>query len=279
MLCLSGWLCAGMLCAQQVPADWLKSARAGDTSAILKVAEAYLLGIEGPFRPDSAGIWLKPLAEKAAHPEAAYLYGNLLLRGAPRVSRDIPAGIRLLEKSAQQGNISAIQVLSDVYRGKDLNPAFPDPVLASSKNYVALFKTVNRGAELNDAQSACWLGVCYAEGWGTTRNDSLAIRYIASSARRQFPLGQMLLADAYLRGNYRCTPDLDSARWYYTRLQQNPKATLEEQSAGLEGNLLCDRVYNQVWNTIWYTTGFWEDWLYELQVWKVRKEDRIVKRY
>lgn len=252
-----------------------KEVREGNIEARLKLAECFALGLDCPESQDSVQFYLKPLLDQK-HPEACFLIGNAYLRTG---SQKINEGLKYLEIAADARYIQAVIVLLEVYSGKDASGPFANATLAAKKNDVFLFKTASRAPELKEPVSAFYLGMCYLEGRGTSRNDSLALKWLEYSASWDFCPARLVLGDFWYFGKSSRGHDLMKAREYYASTQGSIKCTLTQQGAGIEGMGWIDRSFSMLWNATWSATCLLWDWRIELPVPEVKKKDFIKNRY
>jgi TPR repeat protein len=249
----------------------------GDTLARLKMAECFALGLDCKPSQDSVLFYLRPLL-KVKHPEASFLVGNSMVRGVG-MSKNIPEGLKYLEWSAQAGMVQAVRVLLEIYSGKDAQGPFADPQLIARKNDVAWFKTASNASGLNDPLISFYLGICYLEGKGTAKNDSLALKWLEHSAGWEYCEAQLVLGDVWFFGRTGKGTDLLRARQYYELARYNAKCSIERKGDGMEGEMWVNRLFNQLWNNIWFTTAYFHDWRIMLPVPEVKPKDYQKKRY
>lgn len=250
-------------------------ANAGSVEARLKLAECFALGLDCPESQDSVHYYLNPLLEQK-HPEACFLIGNAYLRTG---SQKINEGLKYMEIAAEARYIQAVIVLLEVYSGKDANGPFANAALAAKKNDNALFKTASRAPELKEPVSAFYLGMCYLDGRGTPKNDSLALNCLEYSASWDYCPAQLVLGDFWYFGKSALGHDLNKAREYYAATQGNIKCTIAQQGAGMEGMGWVDRCFRMLWNATWNATCLLWDRRIELPVPDVKKKDFIKNRY
>ncbi len=266
----------GGLTAQSI-SEWRTKANNGDTIARLKMAECFALGLDCKASQDSVWTYIKPLL-KGKHPEACFLAGNALLRGQG-MTKNIPEGLKYLDVSAEAGMVQAVRVLIELYSGKDAQNAFADPQLAAKKSDVALFKVANRASGLNDPMVSFYLGICYLEGKGVTANDSLALHWLQHAAAWEYCEAYLVLGDVWFFGKTRKGYDLGKARQYYALARHNSKCSIERKGEGMEGEMWVSRLFSQVWNNLWFTSGYLQDWQVMLPVPEVKPKDFQKKRY
>ncbi len=63
-----------------------------------------------------------------------------------------------------------------------------------------LVKRSCTGAEQDDAEAECFMGVCYYKGQGVRQSNPLAAHYFESSAKQGFPMAQLMLGCMYCDG-------------------------------------------------------------------------------
>lgn len=156
-----------------------------------------------------SGTWLlsagkdalaEPLLRAAAdkrQPEAQYQLGRLLVEQQPEEGR------RWLEASAQQGNISAQQLLARYHRSGQL---VTDPQQA--------FQWLLMAAQQGDAQAQNDVGAAYTQGAGVKKDVRQAYYWYYKSAMQGNALAQFNLGGAYQAGEgVPAQPELAFA-WY-----------------------------------------------------------------
>lgn len=251
-----------------------KEAEQGSVAARLRLAECYALGLDCPQNQDSVLYFLKPLV-KSGHPEACFLTGNTLIRRDNQVGE----GIRYLQQAADSGQVQAIKVLLEVFSGKDAGSPFAPPALKARKNDAALFRTAQMANLHNEPFLSFYLGMCYLEGRGTGKNDSLALKWLDHSASWSFCSAQLVLGDVWFKGQTRKGYDLLKAREYYQSARDNNRCSIDQKGAGREGEMWVDRCFHLMWNTTWFATGLLEDFRYAFPVPDVKAKDYVKNRY
>ncbi|MEM7224709.1 MAG: tetratricopeptide repeat protein [Pseudomonadota bacterium] len=119
-----------------------------------------LADVEGALKALRAGDNKEALSQftklsKAKNPDAEYWLGHMYVEGIG-VKQDVPKGVKLMTKAADQGLVIAMRDLGQIYmRG--------DGVL---QDYAKAFKRLQAAAHQNDAISQRLLGELYANGWG-----------------------------------------------------------------------------------------------------------------
>lgn len=196
-----------------------QAARAGDPHAQLTLVEYYELM---ELRPDSARFYLQ-MAVKAGLPEAQYLLGIKYLRGVEGPKR--PAeGRKLLEQAAAQNHILAMRVLYEALEPPDsLTPLYVQVLPHDAK---AAFRYALKAAELGDPPSMVRLAHYYANGKGTTRNDSLAEVWLTQAAERGYLPAQTLLAEWHASSR---SWNPEKARFWAQKILANEYAPAEDQ--------------------------------------------------
>jgi hypothetical protein len=218
-------------------------ATAGDVQAMLRLAEAYTVGLEGcPVRPDSA-LYFASVAASAGHPEGQHLLGIAKLRGIG-VAQEPAAGLRLLELAASQQHRQSQELLMDLYTTPLVrfgsNPIPTNPAKAA--------EWARRAAENGSERAAFFLAECYREGKGLARNDSLAEHWMTVAATRYgLPSAQLTLADWYFLGKLNRF-DFPNATRYYAMAETNPRADWEQQAMARVGRHEVIKVERRLFN-------------------------------
>ena len=225
----------------------------GDTAAAMILCENYLLGINNyPENLDSARTFLFLAVEKK-HPDALYLAGVGYYRGLI-FSKDTKKGLKLLNESADKGNLQALQVLFDIYANPDTN-IFLDKKDFIPRDSVKAIQYAKRAAELQQPWAMYELGYAYLQGKGIPKNDSLAVYWMDQAAQKMLPKAQLALGDWYFKGITQYGPDLLTARKYYSLAENNPFADIEDATWGLVGVYNTYQVFKEFFNFyafVWY---------------------------
>lgn len=144
---------------------------------------------------------LKPLADTV--PEAARLYGGLLLTGNACVPADKVRAEALLRQAAAAKDIPAMVFLGGVYRqGKTL-----------PQNDAEALRYYRMAAEAGDMPAAVNLGLMYRDGRGTAPDGHLYLYWTAKAAAAGRPVGLMNIALAYHNGTF--LPKDDEAAYFW----------------------------------------------------------------
>jgi TPR repeat protein len=122
------------------------------------------------------------------------------------VLEDLDNGMKVLKKSADNGNIISQRILGNLY--------------FDAKNYGEAFKLYKKAAEQGDIKAQFVLGIMYGDGKGTTQNYSEKIKWYQKSAQNGYITTQMLLGIIYEEGKE--TPHNNEAaiQWYQKSAQQ-----------------------------------------------------------
>lgn len=240
----------GALQAQNSTLDSLKqAARAGSVPAMLLLSEHYHLGTGGtPQQMDSSTHYAR-IAAGRGNDVGQYLYGAALLRaqGAPR---DLKKGLLLLNQAADQQNILALRMLTDVY-ADTLQSIFVDATDRVPPNLKQALAYANRGAALSDWQGTLFVGKAHRFGKGTPRNDSLALYHLHVAATTYNNVeAQLLLGDFFLYGTDRYGIDLGRAQAYYEMAVAHRYAEIEDVTAGRVGLHYVAQMPRQLYNAV-----------------------------
>ncbi|MGB8601476.1 MAG: tetratricopeptide repeat protein [Rhizomicrobium sp.] len=138
---------------------------------------------------DLAALHLKPLADTS--PEAARLYGDLLVNGPHCVTADAKKGEAYLRKAADAGDTTAKLLLAGYY--------FNGTRLA--QNDEQAFHLYSQTAETGDAVAAVNLAIMYLNGRGTSRDFHLYLKWAVRGAEAGRPAALGMIASSYMYGN------------------------------------------------------------------------------
>lgn len=252
-----------------------REANTGNTEARLKMAECFALGMDCPENQDSTLYYLKPLLE-INNPDACFLVGNTYLRSG---TKTISEGLRYLEIAAGKKMLQAVLVLLEVYSGKDAKGPFANPTLAARKNDQNLFRIASKASELKEPVSAFYLGMCYLEGRGIMRNDSLALHWLSYSAAWEYCPAQLVMGDIWFRSKTGRGYNLTKALEYYSAAKNNSRCSIEQKGSGIEGEAWVERCFSLLWNTTWDATCLLWDHRIELIVPEVKEKDYQKSRF
>jgi TPR repeat protein len=212
-------------------------ADSGQIAACLEVSALYNLGVSGaPYRPDS-GLYYLEKAASLGDADAAYLSAIHHLRGLGTPKNE-PKGAKWLHRAAEKRHPDAVRTLFAAYSAQPL--MFLEAQVQLKPDLPKALHFALLGATLGDAPSAHYAAMAYWQGRGTPRNDSLAIAYMHQAATTMaYAPAQQQLAHWYFRGLTAQGTQLDKAHLYYGMLAQNPKANIDQQTAGRVGQHEC----------------------------------------
>lgn len=220
-----------------------QQAAGGNVPAMLRLAEAYTVGLENsPVHPDSA-LYFTAAAATAGSAEGQYLLGVAKLRGL-NTPQDAPGGLRLLEQAATQQHREAQEELIELYTTPlvrfGTNPIPISPAKAA--------EWARRAAENGSEKGAYFLAECYHEGRGLARNDSLAEYWMAHAATAYgLPRAQLKLADWYFLGQLGRF-DFPRALVFYSMAADNPRCDWEQQALARVGHHEVHKVERRLFN-------------------------------
>ena len=247
--------------AQSYTLDSLRASalRGADGVAALALAEAYRFGRLGlTASADSERVWVARAA-RLGQPEALYLQGVALLRGQG-VKRNMPAGLALLDSAARRGDTRAARLLVELYADtthRTFDAELRPPLdWRRAAHYAALGATTTP-TQRGDAALAYHLGWSYLTGRGLKQNDSLAIAWLDSAARRGQVRAQLALGDLFLQGSARTAPDLARAAAYYRQAATHPTAEIEATTAGRVGLHHVEQLPRAAFNHSLRLNPFW----------------------
>lgn len=145
---------------------------------------------------------LVPLAEKI--PEAARLYGNLLITAPRGVRSDPESGVALLRKAIAAGDVPSAIILAGHYLAGRVPP-----------DDVEAFRLLTLAAKTGDEVGVTNLSYMYLVGRGTKRDLHLYLKYavIGAEAGRAAALGN--IAYGYAKGEI-LPKDYRKAYFWYT---------------------------------------------------------------
>lgn len=111
----------------------------------------------------------------------------------------------IFQKLAERGMVSAMHSIAHTYLYG---------IAGVEQNYDLAFKWFTRAAQNGCPQAMYHLGMCNAEGYGTSKNPALAIDWYKNSAERGDEDAEYRVGDCYEKG-IGTAIDLDEAvRWY-----------------------------------------------------------------
>jgi hypothetical protein len=168
----------------------LKLARAGDTEAQLSVAIDYESGINQARKdPVQAARWYREAA-LAGNLEAQHRLARLIARGAPGLTADGVAAIKLLKDSADKGYAP-----SQNEYGMRLQNG--DGVAADPAAAAAMFQ---KAADQNDVSAQVNLGLLYVKGLGVPQDFAAAFKLFDAAAVSGDPWALNNLGSMYEMG-------------------------------------------------------------------------------
>jgi TPR repeat protein len=85
-----------------------------------------------------------------------------------------------------------------------------------SGNYAEAVKWYRKAAERNHAKAQCFLGHCYASGWGVPENEMEGVKWLHKSAESGYADAQRWLGDFYERTQ----DNISAIKWYHKGAEQ-----------------------------------------------------------
>jgi len=228
----------------QTPEELRRSAAAGDTSAMLTLAEAYQFGRSGlPQLPDSARYYLLQAAA-ASSVEGMYLIALDLLQGLNGPIDDA-AAISYLQQASATGHRASTRLLMELYQGP--NRVFSAPSVQPSPQKAAHYAAL--AAKQGQLAGYLHLHEAHLTGIGAAKDTSLAVDWLQRAADSlQAPAAQLRLADWYMTRGYPAGMAFSGAWDYYDRVVTHSSASLEERTAAEIGRHAVRRVYLRTLN-------------------------------
>jgi TPR repeat protein len=135
---------------------------------------------------------------------------DLAQADAALASGDLPTGMQLLRKAADQNEPRAQARLADLLRAAE-----------KEKEAVALYR---KSADQGDAAGEFGLGRAYADGAGVEPNPALALELYRKAEKKNHAAAIDALARAYRSGSLGLPRDLEQARVYEERLRDMTRA-------------------------------------------------------
>ena len=159
--------------------SWLRrAALAGEKLAAAVVGDLYATSGTLPPNYVEAAAWFRRAAE-AGHAGGARALGRLMLRGAG-VPADPEEAAHWLRTAITEGDADARADLAGLALARQVPEA----------DRQATFAWFQERADAGDAAAACNLGICLAEGIGTSRDDAAALA-VFSRAAETVPAAQI----------------------------------------------------------------------------------------
>ncbi len=192
----------------------LKLAKQGDAKAQFDLAMMY---IEDDDKLETSLEWLKKSAN-SGHAEAQFELGTIYYVGALGFEQDFNKAYELFVKSANQGNINAINNVGVMYsKGKGVK-----------QDYHKAKEWFEKGAKLGNVVSEYSIGYLYFTGTDTFETDmKLAYKWFSKSADKGYAKSEYYLGLMYYKG-YGVSQNYQTAyQWLDKAVKQgNGSATL-----------------------------------------------------
>ena len=155
-----------------------------------------------------ADLELKKLIEKANAGDAAALneLGERYYFG-DGVHEDKAEAIKLWQKSADQGNLEALNSLAFNY--------------SDENDSVKAFELWRKAAELGHSTAQYNLGVCYFTGSGVTEDKLEALKWYRKAAEQGYSDAQYNLGEFYLNGEFVPEDKSEAVKWFRKAAQQS----------------------------------------------------------
>jgi TPR repeat protein len=236
--------------AQPVRVDSLRTqAQGGSVPAMLLLSEYYHMGNNGTAANMDSSTHYARLAAAQGNAAGQYLYGAALVR-SQGIKRDLKQGLQYLNQAADQHNILALRMLTDIY-SDTLQNIFAEPAQHVPPNLKTALAYANRGTALGDWQSTLYVGWAHRFGKGTPANDSLALHYLhAAATTHNNVTAQLLLGDFFLYGTARYGINLKRAQTYYEMAAAHKYAEIEDVTWGKVGLHNIRQMPRQLFNAV-----------------------------
>ena len=198
------------------------AAQKGSTDAMICIGNAYLDKDWLGENQTTALSWYKSAAEKGSS-EGQYLTGVAYFNGLGTSVNNIEAK-KWLKAAADQGHAAAQSTLGDYYRlceedefealewykaaakqGEQLGQCrlgeyYYQGLAGLPVNYTTAYNYFKQAAEQEHMVAQYMLGVCYAEGKGTSKNGLLAVEWLDKAISQGYLDAKKYLADVYWEG-------------------------------------------------------------------------------
>ena len=162
----------------KIAADWYQKAiAAGNVTAIYNLALMYLEG-EGVKKDQAKAMRLLEEGAEASSADAELELGYLYQTGKGPVKQDYTQAINWYKKAAEEGNLTAMYNLGNVY-------LFSDGV----QDYDQGKTYTEKAAAGNNPDAIYQMGIIYRDGLGVKMDPVAAYAWFATSARAGIPEG------------------------------------------------------------------------------------------
>jgi TPR repeat protein len=168
----------------------IRATELGDARAMVSLAELYASGLFGPDRRDEAVAWCIK-AYEMKEPSAFLLLADLHEQGIG-AAPDLPRALR--RQAAERGDVRGMRLYAQML----MNGAGGNADIAEALQWY------ESAAGFGDGPSLTQIGICFKEGRGYQRNDSLAVAYFRRGASQGdaesvFQMGVFLKAGVGVR--------------------------------------------------------------------------------
>ena len=196
---------------------YLKLAAAqNDPSSMFDLGVRMLSGA-GVSADEEQGLSLMRASALAGYPDAQAEYGFIQVRGAFSVTKDLSAGLRLLQEADRSGSATGSYYLGLLTM--DGRGVSQDTAAA-----IALYK---RAAEKGQSDAQARYGMALIQGDGVSKDVAAGAEMIQASAKSASMLGQEFLARLYYDGVGVPQDRRLSAGWFTKAAKQGDAAAIE----------------------------------------------------
>lgn len=210
-----------LLMQAQVPA-FQKAAWEGDSTAMLKLSEAFFFGNKVEKNEDSAHHYQELAAQKGL-PEALFLSGTQHLTQVFSAT-EFAKGIAYLRKAAEKGHVESQYRLATIYSTKGKGN--------QTDSYFDLAKAYAFGdsaAKQGHKEALLFCAEARLKGAGVKANDSIAIDYIRKSSEKGFIPAQIRMGDMYWEGRVNKKPEPFEALAWYNKVLATGHANIDQK--------------------------------------------------
>lgn len=219
-------VCFRFLCDAQVPSQYSKGIRKGDTGAMYNMASYYYNSPDKSHKTEALKLYEKAAAK--GHVESMYMAAYMYYYGIGQDS-DVFCSVTYAKEAYDKGYAPAAWILAEMMKNGDLSWKVDDyrnylsaaadaglPVaqcelgieylygdhkMNITKNTETGASWLKKASENNDVRASYYLGMCYENGWGVSRiNSEKAFELFKCGAAHGYVPAQEKLAQCYWEG-------------------------------------------------------------------------------
>jgi TPR repeat protein len=200
-------------------------------------------------------------AAKKGHPDGQYLLGSRLTANLYDAKK-FTEGMNWLKKAAEKGQEEALVKLSTISRTRN-----PDTETAKYYDLKAAYLYAEKAALKGNVPSLKYCAEARLVGTGTTKNDSIALKYMRVAADKyNDAVACVRMGDFYLDGKFGGKSEPFEALAWYQRALSLPYLNMDQRNSAEYGFFKVDKLIRQTHNSMMMSSGMLPSGAFQYQI-------------